>query len=58
MELYEPFCADGWSSDEAEVDGECPECGMPTVGGEAAYGCDWSEITCEVCHHAPCDGSC
>ena len=29
--LSEPHCCDGWESLESEVNGECPECGMPTV---------------------------
>jgi hypothetical protein len=57
-ELHEPFCADGWSSFVWEVNGECPECGMRTVDGQAAHGCNYSPVECETCGHASCDGSC
>ena len=30
-EISEPGCCDGWSSYSDEVDGECPDCGTPTV---------------------------
>ena len=56
--LSEPTCCDGWSSDDKEVDGECPICGMPTVDGIAAYGCHWSPISCDICKHRGCDLSC
>ena len=54
------MCCDGWNYKDEDVDGECPECGMPTVEGEAQYGCgcNWSPVTCETCGYAPCDGSC
>lgn len=56
--LFEPGCCDGWSSLASEVNGECPECGMPTVNGYAAYGCGYSPVECETCGHAPCDDYC
>ena len=56
--LCEPCCSDGWTSFEDEVNGECPDCGTPTVNGGAAYGCCWSQISCETCGHTECDGSC
>lgn len=56
--IYEPGCCDGWSSEDDEVNGECPECGMPTVDGDAACGCNWSSISCDVCGHRACDGAC
>ena len=52
------MCSDGWSSSENEIDGECPDCGEPTVDGYAASGCNYSPITCETCGARPCDGSC
>ena len=56
--IYEAGCCEGWSSDEKDVDGECPDCGMQTVDGVAACGCDYSPVLCETCGYAPCDGSC
>jgi hypothetical protein len=56
--LYEPGCADGWDSSISEVDGECPDCGMPTVDGRAAHGCNWSPISCDTCGYQQCDESC
>lgn len=50
------MCADGW--DSGKPDGVCPDCGEPTVDGEAAYGCYYSPIICETCGNAPCDESC
>jgi len=58
MILREPGCCDGWSSDESDVNGTCPDCGIETIDGEAAYGCAWSQISCKTCGHKACDGSC
>jgi uncharacterized Zn finger protein len=52
------MCADGWSYDDSEVDGECPDCGYPTVDGVAQSGCNWSTVQCKTCGDAPCDQSC
>lgn len=49
-------CFDGW--DWGEPDGACPDCGSPTVDGDAATGCHKSQVVCETCGAAPCDGSC
>lgn len=43
---------------EEEINGVCPICGEPTVDGDAYEQCAWSSEKCEVCHWAPCDGSC
>lgn len=51
-------CCDGWKYRDDEVNGICPECGGPTVDGEAQEGCNWSLVECEECGDAPCDGSC
>lgn len=51
------MCCDDWDMTEA-VDGECPDCGCPTVDGEAAQGCHYSPVICKTCGDAPCDGSC
>lgn len=46
----------GYEADE--VNGVCPDCGVETVDGKAAYGCPYSPVACETCGHQPCDGSC
>lgn len=43
---------------EGKVNGECPECGAPTVDGEAKEICEYSPVDCPVCGSAPCEGSC
>ena len=58
MWLTESGCCDPWSSHVDEVNGECPDCGMPTVDGFAAHGCSYSPCVCETCRYKPCDGSC
>lgn len=53
------MCCDGWYPGPGEeIDGECPDCGGPTVEGGSAYGCNWSPVECDTCGWAPCDGSC
>ncbi len=52
------MCCEGWQYPDAEVDGECPDCGMPTVDGEAQYGCDHSPLNCSTCGSRLCDESC
>lgn len=52
------MCADGWEYDDDKINGECPDCGAPTVDGHAQYGCNYSPITCKTCGSAPCDQSC
>lgn len=42
----------------ADIDGECPECGRETIGGEAYDDCVYSAVECETCGARPCDGSC
>ena len=44
--------------DMGDPNGECPDCGTPTVDGEAAVGCNYSPCECETCGWRPCDGSC
>jgi hypothetical protein len=51
------MCCDGWDFSE-EVNGECPDCGEPTVDGGAATGCNYSPVECETCGWRPCDNSC
>ena len=52
------MCCEGWSYPDSAVNGECPDCGCPTVDGEAQYGCAYSPVICETCGDAPCDESC
>lgn len=52
------MCCDGWSHDDREVDGECPDCGEDTVEGTAQHGCNYSPVVCDTCGSAPCDLSC
>jgi hypothetical protein len=52
------MCADGWYHPDKEVNGECPDCGTPTVDGMAQYGCNYSPEVCGTCGDAPCDQSC
>lgn len=51
-------CCDGWKYEDDEVNGICPDCGEPTVDGEAQEGCFWSPVDCETCGSRTCDGSC
>ena len=53
-------CCDPFENyeDKNEVNGECPDCGTPTVNGQAAYGCAWSPVDCDTCGHKKCDFSC
>jgi hypothetical protein len=50
------MCCDSWNN--GTPNGECPDCGAPTVDGEAATGCHYSPVSCETCGDAPCDDSC
>ena len=52
------MCADGTYYEDSEVNGTCPECGEPTVDGEAQSRCNYSPVECEECGYAPCDESC
>ena len=54
------MCADAWYNycDEAEINGECPDCGEKTVDGEAAEGCNYGRDKCETCGGSPCSRYC
>lgn len=52
------MCSEGWYEKDEDVDGECPDCGTPTVEGRAQFGCAWSPVDCKTCGWSPCDGSC
>lgn len=58
IEFSEGGCCDGYSSYLDEINGICPECGMITVDGGAAMGCNYSPSLCKTCGYRPCDGSC
>ena len=51
-------CCDPFEYDEEDIDGECPDCGSPTIEGTAADGCAYSPVECETCDWRPCDLSC
>jgi hypothetical protein len=51
-------CCEDHGYDEKDVDGECPDCGGPTVEGDAVDQCGYSPVTCETCNSRPCDQSC
>jgi len=52
------MCSEGWCEPNADIDGECEDCGIPTVEGDAAYGCSWSPVDCETCGSQSCNESC
>jgi len=38
---------------------ECPNCGGPVdIDGDSTDVCPYSDVQCEKCGWAPCDGSC
>lgn len=43
---------------EDEINGTCPDCGEPTVDGDAYENCFYSPCECETCDYRPCNGSC
>lgn len=51
------MCCDN-CGDDGEANGECPECGEPTVDGFTKDCCNYSPICCKECQWTPCDGSC
>lgn len=52
------MCSEGSYLPDEQVNGECPDCGSPTVDGEAQEICAWSPVICKTCGSAPCDESC
>lgn len=56
--IHESGCSDGWSTPISDINGECPDCGHPTIDGDAASGCFYSPVECQTCGHAPCNGFC
>lgn len=51
-------CCASSEFEETEVNGKCPDCGEPTVDGQAFENCSYSEVICKTCGHVPCDQSC
>lgn len=51
------MCCDNIGA-EGEPNGECPNCGEPTVDGESTEICSYSPLCCSTCGHRYCDGSC
>ena len=51
-------CSEDEGYEESEIDGVCPDCGEPTIDGQAVNRCFYSPVVCETCRCAPCDGSC
>lgn len=43
---------------EDEIDGECEECGQPTVSGQPYNSCCYSSTQCKKCGWSPCDLYC
>lgn len=43
---------------EQDINGECAECGQPTVDGNAFDRCSYSPKLCQTCGWSPCDESC
>jgi hypothetical protein len=52
------MCCDDYGYNVNEIDGECPDCGEPTVDGDAFRSCSYSPVECERCNWRPCDQSC
>lgn len=52
------MCCSNTGYTRSEINGECPDCGEPTVDGNAYDCCDYSTIQCETCGWAPCNESC
>ena len=51
-------CCEPNGFEKSEIDGVCPDCEEPTVGGEAFVNCSYSPIECRTCGWSPCDQSC
>ncbi len=52
------MCCEPSGYREEEINGTCPDCGEPTVDGDACSSCGYSPIECNTCGSRPCDGSC
>ncbi len=56
--LLKMMCCEPNDYREDEINGECPDCGNPTVDDDAFESCSYSPEECETCGWRPCDGSC
>ena len=52
------MCCSNTDYTRDEINGECQDCGEPTVDGNAYDCCDYSPEICKTCGWSPCDGSC
>lgn len=52
------MCCEPSGFKKEEINGVCPDCGEPTVDGDAFECCGYSPVVCKTCGDAPCDGSC
>jgi hypothetical protein len=63
MLVYHPdkplnMCCSPSGYRKEEINGECPDCGEPTVDGDAYESCSYSRLECKECGWRPCDLSC
>jgi hypothetical protein len=52
------MCCSNTGYTKDEINGECQDCGEPTVDGSAFDCCDYSPEMCKTCGWSPCDESC
>jgi hypothetical protein len=52
------MCCEPSGYKKEEINGECPDCGGPTVDGCAFEYCSYSPEDCKTCGCRPCDLSC
>ena len=52
------MCCENTSYQKEDINGECPDCGEPTVDGNAYDCCAYSPTMCKTCGWSPCDESC
>jgi hypothetical protein len=58
MEIINHNCCSPSGYAKEEINGECPECGNPTIDEDAYEACSYSPVECKECGWAPCDNSC
>jgi len=52
------MCCSATDYIKKEINGNCPDCGMEMVNGDAYEQCYYSSTECDLCGWSPCDGSC
>ncbi len=52
------MCCSSSGYNYSEINGECPDCGEPTIDGDAYVNCSYSPTQCDTCGYSPCDESC